>query len=160
MWKGACDIIQEKARPIVHFTLWYFKLSWITNTFIQYQKLWLVCWFYKHVCEHKQLESFVNTYLQDMAAMCQRFWFWPLNMKCSRKSKASTEKSSYTDFAGEQVGEMCRNCFDTVDIFTGNCISVLILECSELFGQQNFKWTLRSREEGGLWPNRPVEAVR
>jgi len=67
-------------------------------------------------------------------------------MKCSRKSKASTGKSSYTDFARERV----ENCVDTVDIFTGNCMSVFIVECSELFGQQHFKWTLRSMEGEGL----------
>ena len=131
-----CDIRKQDRLYILHCAL--LNSIQITNKFIQYQKLWLVSWF------------FVNTF-----ALCEHSWnhwafssihtfktLWPCARESGwicRKSKTSTGKSSYTDFANELVGELCSKL----------CWFRWHLHVSACQYSAKFKWTLRREEEGG-----------
>ena len=77
----------------------------ITNKFIQYQKLWLVCWFCKHVCTLWTLLESLGSFQYIPSKHCSHV---PVILpEFVGNQKHRLEKSSYTDFANELVRKLC-----------------------------------------------------
>ena len=141
------DIRKQDRLYILHCAL--LNSIQITNKFIQYQKLCLVSWF------------FVNTF-----ALCEHSWnhwafssihtfktLWPCARESGwicRKSKTSTGKSSYTDFANELVGELCSKL----------CWFRWHLHVSACQYSAKFQVDVKEGGGGGVWLKRPIDVKR